>query len=156
MRRFALAFFAASVVLLPGCQRGTGSVTGSVNYQGKALKGGSILFHSTEGLQSYTVSIKDDGSYLVPVITAGSYKICVETASIKPDLSYQKSVGAAAAKTKENAPDIPATASNPRTALEARNAKRFTAIPDKYSKPDTTDLALEVKAGEQTFDIDLK
>lgn len=46
--------------------------------------------------------------------------------------------------------------SNPADAAIASNAKKFVKIPTKYKFEDQTDLSYEVKAGPQTYDIDLK
>lgn len=75
----ALALLAVIGVLLSGCSRPTGSITGTVSHNGKALKGGNVTFISTEGLVSDSGAIGDDGRYSVPQITSGKFKVCVDT-----------------------------------------------------------------------------
>src|ERR1044071_9125708 len=78
-----LAIISAFVVLT-GCARPVGSVTGKVTFKDKTLKGGNVSFVSTEGQPSRTAEIGEDGTYNIPNIIAGTYKITVETDSLRP------------------------------------------------------------------------
>ena len=164
---FALVASVA-VLLLAGCNRPVGSVSGKVMYQGKPLNGGSVSFVSTEGNRSYAAGIKEDGTYTVPDLLGGSYKVCVETSSLKPS-GHQIPGGmgtpAIPKGAKTGAPaDAPlpegyipqAAGSDPAAAALASNKRKYVAIPEKYAKPDETDLAYTFKGGAETFDIELK
>jgi len=161
--------------LLSGCGRSVGSVSGKVTYQGKSLKGGNVSFHSTEGGQSFSAAIKDDGSFEVPNLLGGSYKVCVETASLKGPSTTggaPKGSGGSGGKGVTGGPkdgkegkgapppdaQIPEgyTPSGPAGAKAAENLKKYVPIPDKYANPDTTDLTFTFKGGSETFNIDLK
>lgn len=156
----ALALLVATGVLLSGCSRPTGSITGTVSHNGKALKGGSVTFISTEGLVSDSGAIGDDGRYSVPQITSGKFKVCVDTSFLAPPTTGGPR-GASGPITGAAPPPgalIPEgyKPSNPADAAIASNAKKFVKIPTKYKFEDQTDLSYEVKAGPQTYDIDLK
>jgi len=159
-------------VVLVGCSRPTGSISGKVTYKGELLKVGNISFVSTEGQQTASTMINEDGTYTIQNITAGSCKVCVETSSYNPanmsgdkfaQAKYnmpggQKQKEAAAAKPLDSSIKVPEGyhPSDPADAQSKRNKARFTSISEKYAKSDTTDLSYTVVAGAQTFDIDLQ
>jgi hypothetical protein len=138
-----LLLFGGLVFLVSGCSRPVGSVTGKVTYQGKPLKGGTVSFASTEGRQSFSASIADDGSYTIPNLVGGSYKVCVETESLKPPPGVKAGMG-------------PGQNRSPAAARTAENLKKYVQIPDKYSSADKTDITYEFKGGSETYNIELK
>lgn len=161
----------AGCLLLAGCSRPTGTLSGKVTYMNKSLKGGTVTFVSAEGRQSYSADIKEDGTYFVMSITGGDYKVCVDTSHLKPPSAaggYTGSGGksappAPAAGDKKGAAPPPGAAlpegytpSNPSEANAAANAKKYVQIPESYKDADKTDLKLTVTGGPQTFDIPLK
>lgn len=155
-----LAMLALAGVLVCGCSRPMASITGTVSHNGKALKGGSVTFISTEGLISDSGAIGEDGRYSVPQITSGKFKVCVDTSFLAPP-SIGGPRGASAPITGAAPPPgalIPEgyKPSNPADAAIVSNAKKYVKIPTKYKFEDQTDLSYEVKAGPQTYDIDLK
>jgi hypothetical protein len=160
----ALGVFVLVALLPAGCSRPVGSVSGKVTYQGKPLKGGSVSFVSDDGGRSYASGIKEDGTYTVPDLQGGSYKVCVETASLKAGDQAGGGYapkGAAIPKGKMGPPpDAPVpegyTPSDPAAAALAANRRKYVQIPDKYAQPDTTDLTYKFEGGTQTHDIDLK
>jgi hypothetical protein len=159
---------------LVGCQRPVGTVTGKVSYQGKTLKGGSIAFVSTEGRMSFAGTIKDDGTYEVPDVVGGSYKVCVDTAWLKsgggattnpmytgygakkPSAPKQADPPKGAGPPPDAPEDHKATASSPMGMQAAKNQKKYVEIPSKYASPETTDLTFTFNGGSAPFDIDLK
>jgi len=158
-----LVLIGVLAVLLPGCSRPVGSISGKVTYQGKPLKGGNVSFQSTEGRESFAATIGEDGTYSVPKIIGGSYKVCVETDSLKPPLSAGISKGPSDPKDAKAGPppgaQLPEGYKPDNTASGARaaeNRKRYVQIPPAYGKPETTDLAYEFKGGTETYDINLK
>ena len=80
---FGTYCFLSLVVALgaTGCGSSTGSVAGKVTLNGQPLKGGNVTF---VGKESFAASIQEDGTYNVPRLLAGEYKVCVETESLKP------------------------------------------------------------------------
>jgi hypothetical protein len=145
-----------------------------VTFNGKPLKGGSITFANTEGGQSASTTIGEDGSYSIPKLTGGEYKICIDTTFLKPPPGsgppgYSGSSGSRGPQTMTKSQSIPKSAvpkdsevpegyrpSNPADAATVKNAKLFVAIPAKYSNPDTTDLTYTFPGGDQTHNIDIK
>ena len=159
------AAFLAGAVALTGCGRAIGSVSGKVTHQGKVLKGGSVSFISTDGGQSFAAGIAEDGTYQVPNIASGEYKVCVETSSLKqsaggppPGMRGPASRGPAKDIPPPKDAQIPEgyTPSSPADMALAKMKKRYVEIPEKYSKAETTDLGFTADGGQQTFDIDLK
>src|SRR5438128_2577274 len=82
-RWLGLFAMAASIALVAGCGKGTGSVTGKVTYGSTVLKGGNVGFVPTDGGTSYSAAIGEDGVYTIPKLFTGNYKVCVETDSLK-------------------------------------------------------------------------
>jgi len=161
-------------MLHAGCARPVGSVTGKITYQGKALKGGSVCFVSTDGGVSFSAGITDDGTYTIPELQGGSYKVCVETSSQKPAQSGNQANygnpasskyggGKSGSSTPPTAPLIPKgaktgpppdaaipegyTPSDPAAMASVAAGKRYVHIDEKYAKPDTTDITFTSRAG---------
>jgi hypothetical protein len=162
--------FVAAASTLSGCGRPTGSITGKLTFKGNPVKGGTVSFQSTESAdRKYGGYINEDGTYTVPLITAGSYKIIVETNSIKPKERKTGYGGkSAAAKAPDNtpvnkelSPEIKEKVhegyhpSNPAEARANQVAARYIEIPASYSKAETTKLTYTATGGSQTHDIDL-
>jgi len=170
VRATALVATITGLAFVVGCARPVGSITGKVTYKDKNLKGGNVTFVSTEGQPSRTAEIGDDGTYTIPTITAGTYKITVETDSLRPKSLPPQAGGASGAppgpggKTGGPPPDAPIppgyTPSNLAEAslvtANAKNAKKYVKIPDDYKDSNKTDLGYTVVGGAQTHNIELK
>jgi hypothetical protein len=166
--RIACLFcFVAAVAVLSGCGRSSGSITGKISYKGSPVKGGTVSFQSTESADlKYGGYINEDGTYTVPLITAGSYKIIVETSSAKvkqqkSNYKGNQSSGAKDAPAKELSQEIKEKmpegyhASNIGEAQAIRNAARYIEIPASYGNADSTKLTYTATGGSQTYDINL-
>jgi hypothetical protein len=146
-RLAAFLIVAGSIGGVIGCGNQTGTVSGKVYYKGEALKGGNVTFVNAENKVSRLATIQEDGSYKVEKLPAGEATITVETRSLKPVArgnlpSYSPPPG------KEppggyKPPDF------------AANAKRYMPIPDRYAKPETSNLKYTVKGGSQDHEIKL-
>ena len=114
------------LVLAAGCGPGKGDVSGTVQYQGRPLPGGTITFFDQK--HRVTASpIGSDGRYAVAGVTAGPVKITVST-------------------------PLPMTFRNG----EVPDPKdKLPAIPARYSDPDQSGLSYEVQTGSHTHDIEL-
>jgi hypothetical protein len=127
-----------------GCGGGAkGKVSGKVYYKDAPLKGGNVTFVAADK-QSYLAEILEDGSYEVEKLPPGEVKIAVETTSLRPPN----------ANVLRNKPPADAGGSYKPPDYEAR-AKRFVAIPERYSDPDHSGLMYTVKKGKQEYDIKL-
>jgi len=134
-----------ALIAMTGCSGGTATVTGTVKYNGQLLKGGNVTFVSTEGKPSKSASIQEDGTYTIVAVATGAVKVCVETESLNPG-------------NRGDAPKYspPPGQKNPYGKTKADTADLYQAIPESYSKPETTKLTYTVTGGKQTFPIELK
>jgi hypothetical protein len=131
-----LAFFAGLSLLISGCGGSVklASISGSVNLDGKPVKGGFISFTLPDGLP-HTVEIQADGTYRVDDVPLGDAIVTVSAPPVN-DQARQMHI-----KLPNEAPP-PAPVVSP--------------IPEKYAGMATTDLSYNVKAGENKFDANLK
>jgi hypothetical protein len=121
--------------------------------------------------RKYGGFIKEDGTYTVPMITAGPYKVLVETNSMKPQGSarggYAGNTGGGPQQEPKE-PDKPLDKSikekvpegyrpsNPADARANQNAARYVEVPAAYGNAETTKLTYTAVAGEQTHDLNLE
>jgi hypothetical protein len=143
----ALAFAAA--IVIPGCAKQTGTVSGSVTYKGQPLKGGVVAFIPAAGA-SVPADIAEDGTYTAEDVPVGEVTVTVDTSSLKPPAGFRgggppqyEPPANAPAGTKYKPPDL------------GGNAKRYVEIPDKYLDPQESGLKTTVKHGKNTFNIPL-
>lgn len=165
----------AGLCLAAGCSRPVGSVTGKITYKDKSLKGGGVVFISSDGGASVSAGINEDGTYTIPRIAAGDYTVCVDTSSLKPPatggpmmspgMPGGKGGPPPAAKgppPKGSGPPPGAVVpegyvgSSPADAALASNAKKYVAIPDQYKEPGTSGLTFKADGTAQTHNIELK
>jgi hypothetical protein len=167
-RLFALVVGLAMMALM-GCAPSTGTVSGKVTYNGAPLKGGTVALIPEGTGMSFSTTINEDGTYSIPQVEGGKYKVCVETETLKPGAtqrgptyggkSLSQKMGGKDLKDIKNAPPPDAKLpegykmTGPGDALEM--AKRYVQIPATYGQPDTTTLHVEVR-GNTTYDIPLK
>jgi hypothetical protein len=121
---------------LTGCSQPIGTVSGKVAFQGQPVPAGSITFIHADGT-TRSGSIHE-GSYSVAKIPPGACTILVM--SLPPPRSLWNPekkvlVGGERASSKFGTP---------------------TPLPSRYSDPKDSDLHYEIKAGRQTFNIELK
>lgn len=163
--RGAVVLFAAGLLLAAGCSKPVGTVSGKVTYQGKELKGGGVAFVSTDGGPSFAGTIGPDGSYRVPEIRGGTYKVTVDNSALKaPTTTMGPGMGAPPIVPKGAKGGPPPGANVPEgyvasdpNAMKANAAgKNYVALPPKYLSADTTDITYEFKGGDDTFNVELK
>ncbi len=141
-------FIALAVTLgLAGCEGNpTVTVVGQVTYKGVILKGGNVTFVSTEGKASRSTQIGEDGRYTLEKVPVGKVAICVDTAfldpSKRPKITYKQPPGA-----KPPGGYMPPD--------PAKLAERYTKIPAKYAKPETSGLTYTVENSKQDKNINL-
>jgi len=134
-----------------GCGNATGKVSGTVKIGETLLKGGNVIFISTEGKESKSATIKEDGTYSIDNIPVGNVKVCVETKSLAPPPAGP---GGKIPTTYSPPPGADSAGYNPGAGTD--RSKLYVAIPDKYSDPNLTDLTYTVTAGSQEYNIPLK
>lgn len=107
-----------------------GKVSGRITYQGSPLKSGTVIFlHATTG-RAATSPISGDGRYEL-LAEAGVNQIAIDSRGPEID---------------DPNPKAPKGSKLPGQLL----------IPYRYSNPPTSELTLDVKAGENSNDIVLK
>ena len=162
VRRARLLALSAGLALLAatGCGGSAGTLTGKVTYNGNNLKGGTVLLVG-EGsdAQTFSASIQEDGTYTIPNVRVGKYKVCVETSSLMgaggPGGGYNMGPKGAPGKVKNEAPKGANIPEGYKMADPAALRARYVQIPETYADPGTTTRTVEVKGGQQTHDIPL-
>ncbi|WP_020468710.1 peptidase associated/transthyretin-like domain-containing protein [Zavarzinella formosa] len=129
-----------SVTLLAfiGCGAGTGELSGTVTYNSKPLRMGSVVVSAGDGTV-VVGQINDDGSYSIIGVPSGSAKIGVSSPKPKADNIHMR-------KKDEKAP-APAL---------VEDTSKWMSIPEKYADFKGSNLGVDIKAGKNVFNIDLK
>jgi hypothetical protein len=153
-----LLFLAGSALLvLAGCSKSTGTITGKVTLNGVPLKGGDISFLPADGVgSSGTTLINEDGTYTVTNCPVGAKKVVVKTSHLKG-----RPFGRGGGKPYEPPKDAPkgegASGNHEYKPPDlADNAKKYVAINMKYEDQTSTPLEFEVTGGKQEYNPDLK
>jgi len=140
-RHLGLGFglLCAAVVLAAGCaKKDKDSVSGKVTLGGQPVAGIVTFAYDKSEISAPTTA---DGSYIFTAPPPGQVKV-----TVKP----LPGAGAGAlAPPPKGGPDMPS--------MPAGTASgQGVPPPAKYGSPATSDLSYEVKAGKQTYNIDLK
>lgn len=157
----------AAFLVLSGCSKPVGTVSGKVSYKGKEIKGGSVALVNSEGKSVMGSEITEEGTYKFENVVAGDYKVLVDTSRLAPVMMIGAGPGMMGGKAAPlpkgaGAPPPGVTipegykGSNPADIASASNANRYTEIPPNYRDAAKTDLTMKVVAGDQTQDITLK
>jgi hypothetical protein len=125
-----VAFFAL------GCGGGvkpTGELHGKVKHNGNDVTAGNVMFFPEAGGEPISASIDPDGSYRATGLPIGRSRMAIETLQFKnmtpPPPGIEKQLGGLRPK--------------------------YVAIPEKYERPETSGLTVDVVKGSKPFDIDL-
>lgn len=127
---------------LSGCgpkHSATASVGGRVTYQGKPVVTGQIMFLPEHGRPAVG-SIGPDGSYTLTTFEPGDGALL---GRCRVTIDARRVIGELAPEGTEDAGGIYVP---PRVEQ---------LVPEKYSRPETSALTVEVKPGENVFDFDL-
>jgi hypothetical protein len=122
-------------ILATGCSESTGTVTGTVTFNGEPLQAGKVtFFHPSKPGRNVMADIQPDGTYRILACPAGESKVTVQPLPPKSGSSRGKPYVPGSRKATDKAPPVPA----------------------KYNDPATTDIICRVTSGSQTFNIDLR
>ncbi|MES2789052.1 MAG: hypothetical protein V4719_05480 [Planctomycetota bacterium] len=110
----------------------TGSVSGSVAFNGKPVQAGVVTFVTEDGTS--TSGNLTEGEYQIPVIPLGSAKVTVQSLAPAPAMVRADQVA---------------------TATPVAKATPFVPLPERYQNPKKSGLEYVVISGTNTFDIDL-
>ena len=145
MKAFLARLFSVGVVVslfaASGCGGGTGDVTGSVKYKGKALDGGQIQFKGSNG-KTASADINPDGTYTVTGVPTGTVKVAVSYVDPKV-VEHFKALSAGGRGESKTPPP-------------KGEPSQFDKVPQKYGDFDGSGLTVEVKTGPNKHDVDLK
>ncbi len=142
--RWGLLFALLLLPALSGCSS-SGGVSGTVYLDDKPLKGGTVVFLSTEGKPSARADIEENGTYKMPKVAAGKVKITVDTSWLNKSNQARVPIG-----------KFPTDKKNPYNRGDKKDLSgRYVEIPEVYADPDKTPLTYDVKGGSQTKDIKL-
>lgn len=125
-----------AVLLLPvvGCGPGQGDLSGKVSFQGKPVCSGSVVVRGSDGVP-VGGEIKADSTYVVKNVAAGSVLVTVNS----PDPGEARTMLRVG-----QAPPPP------------KDRSKWFAIPERYAEFSTSGLSYQLKAGPNSWDIDLK
>ena len=170
LRNTGLVVGGILLLMISACGPRSGSLSGKVTYKGEPLKGGTITFL---GPYTYSTDIKIDGSYEIPKMYSGSYRIAVETDSVKGEEGSGpftfKTPGGMKLPSKNQLPPeakyppiakLPVNPkeygySQPNVNPDYDIKKRYVQIPKKYADPNTSGLTYDFPGGAQTHNINL-
>jgi hypothetical protein len=147
LRRSVL--FAIPLIVLTGgmtgCGRPSGSVTGTVTFQGRPLDNGSVILYCQDQ-QIIHGPIGPDGAYAIPDVPRGPARVTVRVAG------RQREQWLRGQRTRTppviNGPVIPAS-------RPPDKESRTWSIPERYSVPEESGLTVTVEGGVTAFDIRL-
>jgi hypothetical protein len=131
---------AVLILLLTGCNRPTGVVSGTIHVQGKPVSRGLITFLSEVDERDAFNAAIINGSYRTSPIPCGPARIIIV---VTPQPAANKT-----AKAMDSGDEQPV--------IRPGSGKSKSVDLSRYHRPDTSGLQLEVKRGENTFDADLQ
>jgi hypothetical protein len=135
------------VIAVTGCGgSGTAEVSGTVQYQGKPVRSGTVMIFDAAG-SPHLADIGPDGTYAVSGVPVGAVQLSVQSPDPAradlPPLLAQKGK-----KARPNPIDSP-----PRSPV---NRDGWFPLPAVYSTPASSGLSTILQPGSNSFDLDLK
>jgi hypothetical protein len=140
-------------MLLIGCSGGLrlGKVSGRVTFKGKPVPTGTIMFHPDEG-PTAVGAIGPDGTYTLTTVKpgdgaiVGSHRVTIQATTVGPG-------SLADPKSFEEEMQL-AQRKDPKAKVLVPGQVEW-IVPEKYSRPDTTNLTATVQSGTNTIDFPL-
>ncbi len=131
----------------------SGMITGKITYKGSPVTGGMMYLEpKAAGEGRVPVSIDGTGTYKGSVSVGGSFIVTIETESIKGLSGDGMATPKKGDLTKMPKMDVSKMSQGNPGFIPPKYVK----IPAKYASPKTSGLVLEVKAGNQPQNFDLK
>jgi len=156
MLKFRLGLLSALVLgLIAGCgttSQAPARVSGTITYQGKPVKAGSIAFHMDKG--TYSSALSATGTYQIVDLPVGSATVSIETESQNPDKKTPAYGGGMGPKMDPGkmAGGVPAGAGGK---SKEEMAALYVKIPAKYADPKTSTLTVNLERGSQVKNFEL-
>jgi len=135
-----------AVLVMTGCGKGQGLVTGTVTYQDRPLVVGSVVILASDGIPR-NAHISPEGSYTLPDVPCGDARLAVHS----PDpVQMAEVLEAEKIKIKKGL-----SQSLERKLPDIDRAKWF-PIPPGYGDFEKSGLEFSVQEGSNSFDLRLK
>ncbi len=141
-------FLTLGAVLAAGCGPSTSTVKGTVKYNGNLVKGGRVSLYDSDN-HGYNGDINEDGTYRITNVPSGEVKMTVDTSSFKPPPNGPRGT----ASQPQGGPQPPGMAYK---GAGGNDPARYVEIPPIYADPGKTPLKFTVKAGDNTYDPEIK
>jgi hypothetical protein len=137
--RLPVHVLAGACLFVLGCGATQGDLAGTVSYQGKTLHTGSVQVLGNDGIARSSL-ILADGSYLIRNIPIGDIKVAVNSPA------------------PTDAPPPGQRKQFPKNDAAPAKAEQIDwfSIPQKYADFNRSGLTMTLKAGANTWDIELK
>ncbi len=136
-----------ALVVLAGCGGGgSATVEGKVTIDGQPARAGRVFFRSADGKSTVVATIMSDGAYRAVDVPCDAMRVTVslptkwERIGLIRDAKKAKASGAA---------------DGPKAPRGADGFEPDAKLPEKYQNPDASGLALTVKSGTNTYDIEI-
>jgi hypothetical protein len=151
------ALSVAVAVLLSGCGKGKGLVTGKVTVDDRPVRTGLLTFVSTSDGTKYPTTIGFDGRYSIE-LPAGDYKVGVEAASGQAAIMMKGAGVSTAPKAPKGLPAMkdPTGEVKGEGVDLAKEAKNPVIIPMRYRPPESSGFKITVTGSGDTLDIPMK
>jgi hypothetical protein len=130
------------ITLGTGCQEPKGALKGSVTYKSSPVTGGGMTFYDQKDKQIGGGTIDENGNYIAVGLPVGKMKVTIETDSAKQTGRKLSPAEERALKDKKGV-------------APSQNKLKYVKIPPKYSDKKKTTLTVEIKGGDQQWDITL-
>jgi len=141
-KRLALLLLGLGLVPLVGCGGGTAEVTGTVTLKNQPLPNGTVTFFPEKG--DPVATFVDNGTYTVPSVPYGTYRVSVMPNPEPPGTTTSKS----GRTLKPGEVDPTAKGAAPKKAPGP-------TVPEKYKSADTSGLTCQVDKSKVTYPIAL-
>lgn len=134
-----LLFVFPLLALATGCDSELGkvSVNGTVSYKNELLKGGRLKLFNAKNELVGAASVSHDGTFVATDLPKEELKVTVETAPAN-GMGHMQS------------------AAPPGTPVIAPQGGAGVPVPEKYQKPETTDLMVNAATGSQKVELKLE
>jgi hypothetical protein len=143
LRTIRLAVVLPLLFAVVGCAEKKGDVSGNVSFNGSPLPAGKITFICEGGDKPVLSASIREGKYEIKGVPVGLVKITVAT--YKPSQSVERPPGIG--KTQRPGTEDSSTPPAP--------PEKYVEIPQRYGLADGSNLTLDVKPGNQEYDIPL-
>jgi hypothetical protein len=142
VNRLGILLLGFGLLPLVGCGAGQAEVTGTVTLKNQPLEKGIVTFFPEKG--EPVAAFVDNGTYSVPTIVYGNYRVAVT-----PQAETMATTTTKSGRTLKPG-EVDPTA---KAASGPKPPKR--AIPDKYHSADTSGLTCQVDKSKVTYPITL-